>query len=539
MSELSVHDYLIIGAGPAGLQLGYFLKCKGRDYLILEASKSAGVFYERLPRHGQMISINKRYTGYTDPETRLRYDWNSLLCDDSNLQMNHYSSQYFPQISDYKRYLVDFAEHYQLSIRYNARVSRISKKDGHFIVQDQWGQVYRCKRLIIATGIAQQPATPPIPGRELGEHYLHFSVNPDDYNDQRVLIIGKGNGAFETANALIPTARIIHICSPRPLKLAWETHFMGHVRSINTEFLDTYFLKGQNSILNARVEKLEQRPEGIIALIDYTNAGGQKMELAYDRVLLCTGFRFDASIFDEDCRPELIYNGKLPAMTEEWEAVNVPDLYFAGTLMQARDFQKTMSNVIHGFRFNIGFLSRLLDHKYEDQPLPYREISRKAEDIADQILKRVSASAALFLQPGFLCDLLVDAAPEKDLCYYENMPVDYAHASLSNQESGYYIIILDYGEVRGNPFNVIRDPDPAMASRDVYLHPVIRLYQRGQLLAEHHIPENLENNWLPDQHTLLISSNVPDRFTRQQMLDYRGRLQTFLQRQLETSCSKS
>lgn len=30
-------DYLVIGAGPAGLQIGYFLARAGRDYQILEA----------------------------------------------------------------------------------------------------------------------------------------------------------------------------------------------------------------------------------------------------------------------------------------------------------------------------------------------------------------------------------------------------------------------------------------------------------------------------------------------------------------------
>lgn len=32
------HDYIVIGAGPAGLQMGYFLKRAGRDFLILEGS---------------------------------------------------------------------------------------------------------------------------------------------------------------------------------------------------------------------------------------------------------------------------------------------------------------------------------------------------------------------------------------------------------------------------------------------------------------------------------------------------------------------
>ena len=34
-------DYLVIGAGPAGLQLGYFLERAGRDYWILEGGPAA------------------------------------------------------------------------------------------------------------------------------------------------------------------------------------------------------------------------------------------------------------------------------------------------------------------------------------------------------------------------------------------------------------------------------------------------------------------------------------------------------------------
>ena len=40
--EQQTVDYLVIGAGPAGLQLGYFLDRAGRDYLILEAGGVPG-----------------------------------------------------------------------------------------------------------------------------------------------------------------------------------------------------------------------------------------------------------------------------------------------------------------------------------------------------------------------------------------------------------------------------------------------------------------------------------------------------------------
>ena len=58
------------------------------------------------------------------------------------------------------------------------------------------------------------PHIPPIPGVENAELYGTTSVNPDDFEDQRVLIIGKGNSAFETADNLIETASVIHVVGP-------------------------------------------------------------------------------------------------------------------------------------------------------------------------------------------------------------------------------------------------------------------------------------------------------------------------------------
>ena len=36
------HDYCIIGAGPSGLQLGYFLHQNNRDYVIYERANISG-----------------------------------------------------------------------------------------------------------------------------------------------------------------------------------------------------------------------------------------------------------------------------------------------------------------------------------------------------------------------------------------------------------------------------------------------------------------------------------------------------------------
>jgi cation diffusion facilitator CzcD-associated flavoprotein CzcO len=110
----ATYEYLIVGAGPAGLQLGYYLEKAGRNYLILEAGDAAGTFFKRYPRHRTLISINKVYTGFDDPEVNMRWDWNSLLGDNQDLLFKHYSKRYLPPADELVRYLNDYAAHYQL-----------------------------------------------------------------------------------------------------------------------------------------------------------------------------------------------------------------------------------------------------------------------------------------------------------------------------------------------------------------------------------------------------------------------------------------
>src|SRR4029078_4464133 len=78
------YEYLILGAGPAGLQMGHHLSRAGHSYLILEAGSSPGEFFKTFPRHRTLISSNKVFTGSDDPEVNLRFDWNSILSEDED-----------------------------------------------------------------------------------------------------------------------------------------------------------------------------------------------------------------------------------------------------------------------------------------------------------------------------------------------------------------------------------------------------------------------------------------------------------------------
>jgi len=491
-------DYLIIGAGPAGLQLAYFLEQAGRDYLVLEAGRSPGTFFRTFPRHRRLISINKPHTGWDDPEINLRMDWNSLLCDDPRLSFTRYTSRYFPHAKDLVQYFADFADAYHLRIEYDRRITHITR-NGDFRATDQHGRRYSAKRLIVATGVSK-PYLPAIPGIEAAELYETVSVNPRDFTDQRVLIIGKGNSAFETAENLIETAAVIHLAGPSSIRFAWRSHYVGHLRAVNNNLLDTYQLKSQNALLDGHVKRIERHNGSYVVTMSFARANEVTKDLRYDRVIVCTGFRFDPSIFARDCRPELTILDRFPAQTVEWESTNIRDLYFAGTLMQVRDYKKSTGGFIHGFRYGIRALSRILESKYHGCVWEHRNYPAEPQALMEVVLGRVNRTSALWQLFGFLADLIIVSSDQR-ATYYEEVPLDYVQQNDFGSANSYFTVTLEYGpdHDRHDPFDVsvarISQSDAEHSDKGRYLHPVVRHYRCGALLAEHHVTENLENDW--------------------------------------------
>ncbi|NUT90515.1 MAG: NAD(P)-binding domain-containing protein [Saccharothrix sp.] len=505
MSREVSTECLVIGAGPAGLQASYLLTRAGRDHLVLEAGAAPGTFFTRFPRHRRLISINKPITGWDDPELNLRVDWNSLLSDDPALLFTGYTPRYFPHADDMVRYLADFAAAHDLPIRYGTSVVSVTRP-GDFVVRDQHGDTYRAQRLIVATGVSRS-YVPPIDGVELAERYDEVSVDPADFTGQRVLIVGRGNSAFETADNLVETAAVIHVAGPGSLKLAWQTHFVGHLRAVNNNFLDTYQLKSQNAVLDGRVLGIERDGDGYLVRVAFSRVEERVKQIRYDRVVLATGFRFDASIFAPECRPELTINDRFPAQTAAWESVNVPDLFFAGTITQARDFKKSTSGFIHGFRYGVRALHRVLEHRYHGVPWPSRDLAGSTEAVADAVIERVNRTSALWQLFGFLADAVL-VGPDGATRYAEEVPVAHLHEAVARGDFGdvesYLTVTLEYGEGHDtvNPFDisagrVSQEDTTGLDGR--YLHPVVRHFRGGALLGEHHLTENLENEWDSEQ----------------------------------------
>jgi hypothetical protein len=121
------------------------------------------------------------------------------------------------------------------------------------------------------------------------------------------------------------------------------------------------------------------------------------------------------------------------------------------------------------------------------------------------VLARANRSSALWQQFEVMCDLIVVEADGRAR-YFEELPVDYVHASDFGAAERYYTITLEYGPDHDlvDPFDIsVARPAQTDAAREGrYLHPVVRCHRRGELVAEHHVTENLENEWTGPGHRL-------------------------------------
>ena len=489
----------ILGAGPGGIQLAYYLQQSSVDYIVLEQSRSAASFYSQYPRRRDLISFNRVNTLFEDPRIKLRFDWNSLLTDDHSFPFSNFSRKLYPKADDLVRYLNSFAQHFNLNISYSNNVQKISKlADLSFkLVSDGSPNEVTCDKLVVASGF-RKSYNPPIPGLELCEGYSDVSIDPEAFEGQRVFIIGKGNSAFEIADIALESCSLLHIASPNPIKLAWNSRHPGHVRANHTRLLDSYQLKLLNGTLDCHILSIKKNSNGeFVVLVSYVHADGETEELVYDRVVNCAGFSFDSSVFDNSCTPTTLLNGKLPAITPFWESVNVKGMFFAGTLMQARDFKKSSSAFIGGFRYNIRSLAKKLVSDISMFDFPCVEMRWTSSDVlANAILDRCNTTSGLWAQFKYLCDVIV--IKKSTVNWYEEMPLQFVEEGGFGEAEEYFTLAFEWGEWSGDVMAIERHPTAEKAYTNVFLHPILRYYNRSRLVSVHHILEDLFGNYSAD-----------------------------------------
>lgn len=453
------YDNIIIGAGPAGLQLGYFFKKANINYVILERGKKSATFFSKYPHTEKLISINKKYTGSDNKDFNLRHDWNSLL-NEEDLLFTNYSDEYYPSNKDLVLYLNDFAIKNNLNIVYNSNVIKVNKNEEDYeleVIENEKEFKYSCNKLIIATGLSKvvkpdgdyNVKTPILHYGEYPKNYFKKKENLEKFKNKTLLIIGNGNCSYELANHLNKYCSKISILGRNNKSWAITSHYTGDIRGVYLQFLDTFYLKSLNSISWEKIHKilLEQNNENDKYSI-YRICSNECSVLhpiirdvddKFDNVILCTGWKFDNSIFNFDVSTK--FDDKYPAINYNFESINNNNLYFIGSLMHSLDFKKSSGGFIHGFRY-------LIQHFFNYNYTKIHNIYKfsNVNLLIDHILYKINNSSALYQMYGVLSDIFF-LDNDNNYLYFNNVPKNFVKTSiLKIPKKIYFILTLEYGK---------------------------------------------------------------------------------------------
>uniref|UniRef100_A0A8C8GV54 FAD-dependent oxidoreductase domain-containing protein 2 n=1 Tax=Oncorhynchus tshawytscha TaxID=74940 RepID=A0A8C8GV54_ONCTS len=488
------HDYCVLGAGPAGLQMGHFLSKRS--------------FFNIYPRHRKLISINKIYTGRRNREFNLRHDWNSLLSDRPDLLLQRVSRELYPDADSFPRYLSMYVKELGLKVQYGVDIGKIRASESEsprgrgYILTDQRGLDYTCRVLLVSTGL-WDPQKVQFEGSDLVEGYESIPVDPEEYKDQAVLILGKGNSAFETAQSILGRASRIHLYSPSPVRLAWQTHYVGDLRAVNNELLDTYQLKSLDGLVEGGLEDIAIDKRGklfltLAELLDSLDGKNSSKVTAtnlpvyhndnfslrqpYDRVIRCLGFRFNFSIFDGSARPPSSEGarGRLPGVTAWYEGRGTPDLFVLGTAAHSRDYRSSAGGFIHGFRYTVRAVHRVLELRYHSNSWPAIKLS--ISQLQSWLLRRVNEASGPYQMFGVLGDIILLRGSHCE--YLEEFPLQALpqFSSLSGHQlskHGLLVLVLQYGLNRTDSLGPGRaESEWTRAWRSNFLHPVLYYYDK-------------------------------------------------------------
>jgi len=185
-------ETIIIGAGQAGLSVGYHLARRGRRFLILEANERVGDSW------------------------RLRWDSLRLFTParfDSLDGMPFPSAPgYFPTKDEMGDYLASYASHFELPVRTGQTVTSLTREGGRYLIVTD-GARYEADHVVIAMATFQRPQVPEF-ATDLDPSIvqLHSSEyrNLTQLQPGGVLLVGAGNSGAEIA---LETARGGHATS--------------------------------------------------------------------------------------------------------------------------------------------------------------------------------------------------------------------------------------------------------------------------------------------------------------------------------------
>jgi putative flavoprotein involved in K+ transport len=192
-SDPDALDVLVIGAGQAGLAIGWHLAQQQRRFVIVDAAPSLGHAW-RTRWDSLRLFSPAQYDGLPGmdfPAPRDTYPTKDQVAD----------------------YLTAYADRFQLPVLLGHRVTRLTHHPdaprARFTAHTCEGPL-RARQVVVATGAFQRPRIPDLSARfDRAVTQLHSAEyrNPDQLPDGPVLVVGAGNSGLQISEELAVHSR--------------------------------------------------------------------------------------------------------------------------------------------------------------------------------------------------------------------------------------------------------------------------------------------------------------------------------------------
>jgi putative flavoprotein involved in K+ transport len=249
----------------------------------------------------------------------------------------------YPSRDEVVAYLERYADAFELPIRLDSDVRRLSHEGGRFVLQLD-GRTITADQVVVATGPFQTPFVPRIAERLDSEVWRAHSTGyrqPADVPEGTVLVVGGGNTGFQIAKELSATRKVaLSVGSkqkPLPQRIAGRDLFWWltktHLLSTTVESRLGSKLRRRETLIGSSPRELKRR-YGVELKPRAIDAAGRTVRfddgstLEVDAVIWATGYRPDYSWIDLP-----IFDGE-GRLRHRRGVTDVPGLAFLGLTWQ-------------------------------------------------------------------------------------------------------------------------------------------------------------------------------------------------------------
>jgi thioredoxin reductase len=161
-----------------------------------------------------------------------------------------------------------------VQINYDETVESINKAHDHFVIKTSRSQ-YSARTVLLAIGRRGSPRKLEVPGEDLPK-VTYRLIEPEQYRDKRVLVVGGGDSALEAACSIaeVPGSAVT---------LSYRSDAFTRAKPKNRERVQTAEASGRlNVLLGSQVERIEENYVRI-------RQGDRKLEIENDTVIVNAG----------------------------------------------------------------------------------------------------------------------------------------------------------------------------------------------------------------------------------------------------------